>query len=108
MRPQYYVLKDRQPVVCEDRMEWAEWMEDGDRRRVALDEVAGRDVSTVFLGLDHSFGVEGPPVLFETMVFKAGTSTDEAMYRYHTWDEAEAGHRKVCAGLRAKQAAPRQ
>jgi hypothetical protein len=47
-------------------------------------------VSTVFLGLDHSYSEEGPPILFETMVFN-GPLHDE-MERYATYDEAEAGH----------------
>lgn len=51
-------------------------------------------VSTVFLGLDHSFG-EGPPVLFETMVF--GGKHNEEQWRYCTWDQAEVGHRQVVA-----------
>lgn len=77
--------------------------------RVALTEGLGRDgkyrVSTVFLGLDHSFsfGKDLPPVLFETMVFHADTGgRDYDCERYHTWEEAEAGHaavvEKVLAG----------
>ena len=50
-------------------------------------------VSTVFLGLDHSFSNEGPPLLFETMVF--GGVCDENMRRYATWDEAVAGHEEM-------------
>lgn len=46
-------------------------------------------VSTVFLGLDHRFG-EGPPLVFETMVF--GGPLDQDVDRYTTWEEAEAGH----------------
>ena len=26
-------------------------------------------ISTVFLGIDHNFNLEGPPLLFETMIF---------------------------------------
>jgi hypothetical protein len=55
-------------------------------------------VSTVFLGLDHSFG-GGPPVLFETMVFGMPDGS-EYQDRYHTWQEAEAGHREVVRKLR--------
>jgi hypothetical protein len=29
----------------------------------------GERLSTVFLGLDHSFLFQGPPILFETMLF---------------------------------------
>ncbi len=47
-------------------------------------------ISTVFLAIDHSFG-DGPPLLFETMVF--GGELDQSQERYSTWDEAEAGHK---------------
>lgn len=40
--------------------------------RVARQQVRGATVSTVFLGLDHSFHKGGPPVLWETMVFRKG------------------------------------
>lgn len=55
-------------------------------------------VSTVFLGLDHSYG--GRPKWFETMIF--GTSLNDYQRRYELWEEAEAGHRE--AVKRAKQA----
>jgi hypothetical protein len=46
-------------------------------------------VLTIFLGLDYQFG-DGPPLLFETMIF--GGEHNEDQWRYSTWDEAEAGH----------------
>jgi hypothetical protein len=46
-------------------------------------------VSTVFLGLDHASG-DGPPLLFETMVFNGPLHND--MDRYSNWTEAEMGH----------------
>ena len=46
-------------------------------------------VSTVFLGIDHQHD-DGPPHLFETLVF--GGPMDDAMERYSTWADAEAGH----------------
>jgi hypothetical protein len=52
-------------------------------------------VSTVFLGLDHRWGKQGPPILFETMIF--GGVEDQYQERYATWDEAEAGHAKAVA-----------
>jgi hypothetical protein len=51
-------------------------------------------VSTVFLGIDHNFG-NGPPLLFETMVF--GGEYDGYCKRYSTWEEAEGGHKTACA-----------
>ncbi len=73
---------------------WAAWMETADRR-VAHDSRGGVTVSTVFLGLDHSFG-SGPPMLFETMVFHDGR-TGVCCERYATWDDAVAGHKAMCA-----------
>lgn len=67
---------------------FAKWFEANDRQ-VAFDEIGGVRLSTVFLGLDHNFCPEGPPLLFETMTFGGGWEVCE---RYATWDEAEAGH----------------
>jgi hypothetical protein len=50
------------------------------------------EVSTVFLGIDHNLDY-GSPILFETLVF--GSDMDGRCQRYATWDEAEAGHRKI-------------
>ena len=55
----------------------------------------------VFLGLDHQYG-EGPPVLFETMVF--GGELDQEQVRYHTWEEAAAGHAAMVERVKAAQA----
>lgn len=51
------------------------------------------NVSTVFLRLDHNFFGEGPPILFETMIF--GGPLDGYQLRYATWEEAEEGHEKA-------------
>jgi len=48
------------------------------------------DVSTVWLGVNYSFG-EGPPIIFETMVFGSGDG-DQYMQRYSTEEQARAGH----------------
>jgi hypothetical protein len=52
-------------------------------------------VSTVFLGLDHSFSEDGPPILWETMVF--GGELDQETDRCSgTREQAEAMHKKMC------------
>lgn len=65
-------------------------------KRVArTDFESGVWVSTVFLQLDHSFD-GGAPVLFETMVFGAPDNfSDLYCRRYHTWEQAAAGHEEV-------------
>jgi len=88
-----YVLDGKKPVLCEDLGTWAKWFETVNRQ-VAQEERDGVRVSTVFLGLDHRFGGDGPPILFETMIF--GGRHDQDQDRYSTWEEAEAGHAAMC------------
>jgi hypothetical protein len=88
-----YILKDGKPVLEPDLLKWAKWFEGGDdKRRVAWTEIGDVKVSTVFLGIDHSFG-GGVPVLYETMIF--GGEHDEYQDRYHTLEEAMIGHEKA-------------
>lgn len=76
------------------------WFEGPDSRRVARTDLSGGSyVSTVFLGLDHSFGDQGAPVLFETLVFEGPLHGE--MERYHTAAEARAGHRRMARRVRA-------
>ncbi len=97
-----YILNARgQPEPCEDVIAWAHWFEKADRH-VACDMVGEVKVSTVFMGLDHSFGMQGGPILYETMVF--GGSLDGEQDRYSTRAEAEAGHAAILE--RVKVAAP--
>ena len=90
----YYVLdKDHKPIRA-TLDEWSKFTEPHCTSRVARDENDEILVSTVFLGLDHNWG-EGPPILFETMIF--GGEHDEDQWRYETWDEAIAGHKIACS-----------
>jgi hypothetical protein len=56
----------------------------------------GRAVSTVFLGLDHSWWPDSPPHLFETMVLPDA----ELVERCSTWEQAERQHADAVASLR--------
>jgi hypothetical protein len=94
-----YILRGRVPEPCDDLIRWARWFEKADRH-VAKTQVGPLRVSTVFLGVDHSFG-DGPPVLFETMIFGDGDPSDPSERaewhsdyetRCSTWDEAEKMH----------------
>ena len=71
--------------------EWARRLGDREYKCVAVSEVPGTGItiSTVWLGLDHNWG-DGPPLIFETMVF--GGPNDQDCYRYSTEEEALAGH----------------
>ena len=95
----FYKLDGRTPVPCTAE-ELGAWMQDADRT-VALDTVDDWTISTVFLGIDHEWSDDAPPLLFETMVFE-GDSTTGVVWRYTTWEEAERGHRNVVADVRRK------
>lgn len=86
-----YILVDGHPVEEPDLIKWGRWM-DGPERIVRQDAVGSSRVSTVFLGLDHSFG-DGPPVLWETMVF--GGPLNDEQRRYTTAAAALAGHEEM-------------
>ena len=84
------------------RDEWGRDHEDREKKIVRVEEVCGATVSTVWLGLNHNWG-DGPPLIFETMVF--GGALDEEMERYSTEAEAIAGHEVMVKKVRdvAKQ-----
>jgi hypothetical protein len=89
---------DGVPVAVEDS-DYRELLHN--ERTVAKDTVGDSDISTVFLGLDHGWG-DGPPVLYETMVF-GGAMSDEQV-RYCTRQEAIAGHAAMIKRVKAAQA----
>lgn len=89
-----YILEGKEPKLVEDVLEWARWFEAADRQVANTVLPSGVRVSTVFLGIDHSF-YGGKPILFETMIF--GGMYDGEQERYSTWEEAEAGHEKAVA-----------
>jgi hypothetical protein len=100
-----YVLDEHgNPRREDDVHAWSAWhSKDEQRRSVRRDtfERDGRDitVSTVFLGIDHSFG-DGQPVLWETMVFGLDDDDhDDHQYRFTSRDEAVAVHERIVADL---------
>ena len=73
-----------------------QWAADFANNRVAETTLAdGKWVSTVYLGLDHSFG-KGLPLIFETMVFSPGREELD-QERYSTESEAVDGHARMVA-----------
>lgn len=63
-------------------------------------------VSTIYLGLDHSFGF-GPPLIFETMVFPKGHRhghrwDDLFMDRYPSLEQARLGHQRIVDRIKSR------
>lgn len=115
----YILDANGEPVPCTDLLEWARWFETSHEERIIRrDMTPFHIVSTVFLGLDHNWRTGELPVLFETMVFQRvqeittvfgrrrktvlGDETD--MDRYSTRAEAVAGHERLLAEVRQREA----
>lgn len=131
-RPMHFVLDAEHNVIPLERdrsgrhadtLMWAMSFENFRERQVARTTIwrwwGAVWVSTVFLGLDHSFGMQGPPIVFETMAFPVwGSScgqewdpaTDEhgTSDRYATWAEAVAGHWDIVNHVRAHRGTLRE
>jgi hypothetical protein len=100
----FYILDEQNNVVpVRDVLEWGAWFEKAShsRRRCVQETILPNRtrISTVFLGLDQNFLSEDGdiPVLFETMVFPAGSWADMDLDRYPTWSAAHAGHDRMVA-----------
>lgn len=71
-------------------------------KHVAEDVIHGWRISTVWLGLNHSFWKDNDPIIFETMIFKEDESIPDNEFcnhyqeRYCTLESAEVGHEKAC------------
>lgn len=116
------VIKNYQEMTPEEFREWdkQQWEESGDlgyvlegeifRKAETYEELTstccqklafhgfseGTFVSTVFLGIDHSFGGE-TPILFETWCCYKNEEVD--MRRYQTYEAALTGHNELLAEL---------
>lgn len=113
-----YILDGKKVIAEPDSKAWGDWFETASRHvadtlikiqphtkgpyvdkppRVENEPIQMR-VSTVFLGLDHSFidRDSDNPLIFETMIFGGKFDAHEYQTRCCTWDEAEAMHMRAC------------
>jgi hypothetical protein len=100
-----YILVNRKPIFVADYEEWAkaaiderhrlikQYGNDADPHRVDRTMIGDVEVSTVFLPINHNFFGEGPPTLFETMVF--GGEHNGYQDRCATWEQAETMHQRT-------------
>ena len=90
----WYKLDGRRVVPIIDTLSPA--IGETKRRRVferAGDIVGECSVSTVFLGLNHAFGDNEIPILFETMIF--GGEHDQSQWRCSCYKDAEIQHQNA-------------
>ena len=97
MKGDYYWDRAGEPMGRED---WITKMSDDMYKRVALDTFPdGTFVSTVWLGLDHSFGSKRP-IIFESMIFGPWVpDDDEFQWRYSSEMRARDGHRRIVQAI---------
>ena len=90
----WYILdNNNKPIRSTSKTEAVDWMENNPQRKVVKQEHIGDVyISTVFLGLDHSWNSD-IPVLWETMIF--GEEYDQYQDRYTSYKDALEGHKKA-------------
>ena len=89
-----YFDPDGNPITME------EWVTYGKEHKIVAKDVIGYyRVSTVWLGLNHAYSADDPPLIFETMIFpQTAEGTDfneEYCERYSTREEALRGHERA-------------
>jgi hypothetical protein len=90
-----YILNESgEPVPEPDASKWSQWFENADRI-VQQDTIGDVGVATVFPGADHNYFGDGPPLLWETMIF--GGDHDGYRDRYASRAAALAGHDQALA-----------
>jgi len=100
MRTDLWFDKDGQPIPDEQAFALRYGQPPGavsEYARIGLDVVGESKVSTVWLGLNHEFRPDRPPLIFETMIF--GGQYADYCERYATEAQAAAGHAAVVAAL---------
>lgn len=91
MMSEYYD-KEGKPITL---YKYGDLFEKCEYRRIGFTEVGEDTVSTVWLGIDYSFG-NSLPLIFETMVFP----DCDICERYSTLEQAKAGHERIVQELR--------
>lgn len=104
MNRQLWFNRDGEPI---DAMTANTLLSDRDYARVGLTRVTSSTspavdfkISTVWLGVNHNWD-DGPPILFETMVFGGGEEQDQTQWRWTTEQEAREGHAALVATVAA-------
>ncbi len=89
----HYILdENNNPIPEDDDIKWAKFFEDRTKRTIARTIMGKYAISTVFLGIDHGYLPESPPILFETMVFVSGDDSGIFQERCSTYEDAVSQH----------------
>jgi hypothetical protein len=95
-----FILNEQREPVVVDLMTWARWLEKFGNCLVAQTKIGDLLLSTVFLGIDRSFGRGPQRELFETAILFSHDS--DVIERYSNWDDAAASHEEYALVLLAR------
>ena len=84
-----YILKDKEPVRCDDINVWRAFMDDESKRTVAFDQVGRFEILTTFIGANIGT-LEAPKFFKMTMV---GMNVGDPPICSRSWKRAVAKHR---------------
>jgi hypothetical protein len=89
----WYILDEENNPIKTDSLSSFKWMEKNKHKKfVKREHIGDIFISTVFLGLDHSWNSH-LPVLWETMIF--GGEHDQYQDRYTSYEDAIKGHEEA-------------
>lgn len=97
----YYILDEKNNVIPSDWISCMRFIQNIGKKILKQDKINGKLISTVFLGIDHSFD-EKELHVFETMIFNQGEWSEEYCDRYSTFDSALIGHQKAIDWLKSE------
>jgi hypothetical protein len=83
------------------RDRWAKWFKSPDDRVLFQTTIGPRRVSTIFIGLDHSF-TGNMPLLWETAMFEGKDDLPIEITRHATYDQALAAHTQTVIELQER------
>lgn len=90
----WYILKHRKPIPTTSLAKASMQFDKQNRiRKIRAFPYGNYHLSTIFTVLDHQYLKDGPPLLFETMLFKNGEQIDYE--RTSTHREALLAHREM-------------
>lgn len=86
----WYILDRNNKPIKSNTYEFDKWSNKNPTKRIVKQEyIEDIYISTVFLGLDHSYN-STIPILWETMIF--GGKHDQYQVRYSSYKDALKGH----------------
>lgn len=86
-----YVLDENNEPVETNFETWSQFITDNNKRQIKFTQISkDKYVSTIFVGVDFSFGIGPERKLFETAVFDGHEQPH--IVRYSTYEKAIQGH----------------